>query len=133
MNQHDTILLPESLDHLADMADLIGFDLKGSYLTLDPGFWSAYNRRKIRQIKMFPVIKPNRGSTMDEKKLELMYANFNETIYKERYRIERTFAWQDTYRKLVIRYETLEATHNGLKYLAYSMINLRVMFGGNSV
>ena len=82
---------------------------------------------------MFPVIKPNRGNTMDEKKLELMYANFNETIYKERYRIERTFAWQDTYRKLVIRYETLEATHNGLKYLAYSMINLRVMFGGNSV
>lgn len=133
MNQHDTTLLPNSVNDLADMSDLIGFDLSGSYLTLDSGFWSAYNRQLIRSMGMIPVIKPNPGGTKDERKLRQMYATFNDTIYKERYRVERTFAWQDTYRKLVIRYEQLESTHNGFRYLAYSLINLRAVFGGNSV
>lgn len=115
------------------MASLVGFDLAGSYLTLDAGFWGECNRQRIRHMEMIPIIKPNRGATKDEKKIERMYEDFNESIYKERYRVERTFAWQDTYRKLVIRYEQLESTHNGFKYLAYSMINLRAVFGGNSL
>ncbi len=127
------MLLPSSLHDLADISELVGFDLSGSYLTLDSGFWSAYNRKRIRQMGMVPVIKPNRGPTKDEKKIKIMYADFNEPIYQERYRIERTFAWQDTYRKLVIRYERLESTHLGFKYLAYSLMNLRVVFGGNSL
>ena len=57
-----------------------------------------------------------------------MYANFNEPIYKKRFVIERVFAWQDTYRKLVTRYEKLEATHAGFKYLAYAVMNLRTFF-----
>lgn len=133
VNQHDTTLLPQSLDDLADMADLIGLDLVGSYLTLDSGFWSARNRWRIRQMKMTPVIKPNRGRIKNEKKLEQIYADFNEQIYKTRFPIERSFGWQDTYRKLVIRYEKLECTHNGFKYLAYSMINLRVFFQENLI
>jgi len=61
-----------------------------------------------------------------------LYADFNEPIYKQRFKIERVFAWQDTYRKLAHSYERLEATGNGLKYLGYALINLRV-FVGNSV
>ena len=133
MNQHDTTLLPQSLDDLADMADLIGFDLENSYLTLDTGFWSSYNRRRIRQINMIPVIRPNRGALKDEKKIERLFADFKEHIYKTRFTIERTFGWQDTYRKLVIRYEKLESTHNGFKYLAYSVMNLRGFFKENLI
>ena len=133
MNQHDTTLLPQSLDNLADMADLIGFDLENSYLTLDSGFWSSYNRRRIRQMDMIPVIRPNRGSLKDTKKLEQLFVDFNEQIYKTRFTVERTFGWQDTYRKLVIRYEKLEATHNGFKYLAYSVMNLKSFFEENLI
>jgi transposase len=133
VNQHDTTLLPQSLFDLADIADLIGFDLDGSYLTLDSGFDGVANKKRIELMKMIPVIKPNRRGIKDEKKLEQMYGNFNEQIYKTRFTVERTFGWQDTYRKLVIRYEKLEATHNGFKYLAYSMMNLRAVFGGNSL
>lgn len=133
VNNHDTTLFPDSLDQLTDFASLISMDLTGSYLTLDSGFYSEYNRCLIRSHEMIPVIKPNRGSLKDEKKIETMYANFNEQIYKQRFAVERTFAWQDTYRKLAYSYERLEATRSGLKYLAYSMVNLRVMFGGNSL
>lgn len=128
MNQHDTTLLPQSLDDLVDMADLIGFDLSQIKLTLDSGFDGEWNKQCIRSFDMIPVIKPNRRGTKNEKKIEAMYDAFDETMYKERFKIERTFAWQDTYRKLVIRYEKLEATHNGFKYLAYAVMNLRIFF-----
>ncbi|MEK9175688.1 MAG: transposase [Patescibacteria group bacterium] len=128
VNEHDTTLFPDSLDGLADFASLISLDLTGSYLTLDSGFDSEYNKWLIQSHGLAPVIKPNRRGTKDEKKINRMYENFNEKIYKERFTIERTFAWQDTYRKLVIRYERLESTHNGFKYLAYAVMNLLSLF-----
>lgn len=129
VNKHDTILLPEGIDLLTDFASLISMDLVGSYLTLDSGFYSEHNRQLICSHGMVPVIKPNRGPTKDEKKIELMYENFNERIYQQRFVIERVFAWQDTYRKLAHSYERLEATRSGLKYLGYALINLRVFIG----
>lgn len=128
MNEHDTALLPKSIEGFIDLASLIGLDFKGSYLTLDSGFDSDYNKWLVHSHGLIPIIKPNRRRTKDEEKLEAMFDDFNELIYQKRFAIERTFAWQDTYRKLVIRYEKLEATHTGFKYLAYSMINLRAVF-----
>ena len=128
VNVHDSVLFPDSIDQLTDFASLISLDLTGSYFTLDSGFDSELNKWLIRSHDMIPVIKPNRRGTKDETKLETMYADFNETIYKQRFTIERTFAWQDTYRKLVTRYEKLEATHTGFKYLAYAVMNLRAFF-----
>ena len=129
VNNHDTTLFPDSIDQLTDFASLIGLDLAGSYLTLDSGFYSDYNHWLIRSHGMIPVIKPNRGATKDDKKIEAMYADFNERIYKQRFKIERVFAWQDTYRKLAVSYERLEATRLGFKYLGYSLMNLRVFIG----
>jgi len=128
VNEHDSVLFPDSIDRLTDFASLISLDLTGSYLTLDSGFDSELNKWLIRSHDMIPVIKPNRRGTKDEAKLEMMYADFNEPIYKQRFTIERTFAWQDTYRRLVTRYERLEATHIGFKYLAYAVMNLRGLF-----
>ena len=128
VNEHDSVLLPDSIDQLTDFASLISLDLAGSYMTLDSGFDSESNQRLIASHDMIPVIKPNRRGTKDEKKIAAMYDGFNELIYKQRFTIERTFAWQDTYRKLVIRYEKLEETHLGFKYLAYAVMNLRGLF-----
>lgn len=108
-----------------ETADLLGFNLFESFLTLDSGFDSEDNKIIIRWHNLVPIIKPNRRGTKDEEKLTEMYEDFNEEIYKQRFKIERTFAWQDTYKRLVIRYERLEATHNGFKLLAYSVMNLR--------
>lgn len=129
VNRHDNALFPEALEKLLENTYWLGLSLHGSYLTLDSGFDSEANRVTIRWHNLIPVIKPNRRRTKDEEGLAERYNDFNGQIYKERYRIERTFAWQDTYRKLVIRYEKLEATHNGFKHLAYAMINLRWIIG----
>ena len=129
VNVNDTSLLPESFEKLIDTASLFGINLASSYLTLDAGFDSLANKTLIAWNELIPVIKPNVRGTKDEDKKELMFADFNEEIYRERVAIERCFAWQDTYRKLVIRYEKLQATHLGFKHLAYSLINFRSIFG----
>lgn len=129
VNTHDNVLLPESFEKLIDTADLLGIDLTGSYLTLDAGFDSQANKTMIAWHELIPVIHPNVRNTKDEEKKELLFTDFNEPVYRERIKIERCFAWQDKYRKLVIRYEKLQATHLGFKYLAYSMINFRTIFG----
>lgn len=114
-----------------EIAALRSWDLKNSFLTLDAGFDSEANKSLIRWHGLIPVIKPNPRRIKDPDLLDKMHLDFRSDVYKERFKIERTFAWQDTYRKLVTRYEKLECTHNGFKYLAYSMINLRMFFGEN--
>ena len=124
-------MLPESFLNLMDIADLLDIDLSRTAITLDSGFDSDYNRAMIGRYGLRAVIKPNRRRTIKHSKLEAIadMIEADRKIYKERYKIERCFAWEDVYRKLVIRYERLRCTHLGFKYLAYSMINLRWFIG----
>lgn len=110
-----------------DIADLLDIDLTRTAITLDSGFDSDYNRAMIGRYGLRAVIKPNRRKNSNPLKLAAIadMIEADREIYKERYKIERCFAWEDIYRKLVIRYERLQCTHLGFKYLAYSMINLR--------
>ena len=39
--------------------------------------------------------------------------------------IERVFAWEDKFRRLLLRFERLSPVHYAFKTLAYTMINLR--------
>lgn len=135
VNIHDTRLFPESLDKLLEIADDLWLDLNNTYLTLDPGFYSKYNKDIIIDANITPVIKPNLGRLKNRQKRYQILDEFEEVehIYKERYKIEKCFAWEDTYRKLVIRYERLQSTFMGFRYLAYSMINFRTFFKENCV
>jgi len=131
VNHHDSVLFNESFFELVETADFLELDLTGSHLTLDSGFDSEANRVTIQGQGLIPVIHPNPRGIKDREKIDALWEAFEpyRAIYKERYRIERMFAWEDVYRRLVIRYERLQATHMGFKYLAYSMINLRWYIG----
>jgi len=51
---------------------------------------------------------------------------FAPAIYQERFfTIERVFAWEDKFRRLLLRFERISQLHYALKSLAYTMINLR--------
>jgi len=125
VNVHDTGLLPAGIEELMDFADLIGMDLRESFVTLDSGFDSMANDDRIRFHELIPVIKPNLRGTKNQNTINDRLDAFDEKTYKERYRVERTFAWEDSYRKLALRYEILEETHLGFKYLADSLMNLK--------
>ena len=50
---------------------------------------------------------------------------FNRDIYKHRFGIERTFAWIDTFNRLLIRFDRNDDYFFGGHCLAFAMINLR--------
>jgi len=131
VNTHDSVLLPAAIAQLKETAKRLDLSLKGIPITFDPGFDSKGNDAVITEIGMIPVIKPNFRNTKDKKIIRARTRAFKkvEARYKTRHTIERGFAWEDKYRKLVIRYEILEATFNGFRYLAASMVNYRREFG----
>lgn len=126
-NINDGTLLVQALDRLSHLIDLLELETTESLLTLDPAFDSIGAEDEVCSHGLTPIIKPNPRNSKRQEILHEQFERFDaiEQIYKERYKIERSFAWEDTYRRLVIRYERLKETHEGFKLLAYSMINLR--------
>lgn len=128
VSQHDTVILPETLTALVDFTEHIGIDLHGSAITLDAGFDSQENKDLIKAHQMIPVIYPNRRHTKTPIAIARLFRWFDRGLYRLRYAVERTFGWQDTFRKLVISYDRLPEIRKGCRLLAYAMINFRVTF-----
>lgn len=131
VNVHDSVLFDYSFTKLLNLAQDLNLNIDKSFITLDSGFDSLFNKSIILSAELIPVIKPNIRGLKNREKIYRILDEFESLkyIYKERYKIERCFAWEDTYRRLVIRYERLQATFMGFRYLAYSMINFRWFFG----
>ena len=70
-----------------------GLSVSGLFLYADDGFDSAQFRRDCQQQEVFPNVAFNKRRVMrrDDELLD-------ELLYKERYSIERTNAWMDSYR-----------------------------------
>lgn len=131
VNVHDTRLLPDSLTHLTQFTQRIGLDLTGAAVTLDSGFDSQANRDALTEHHFKPIIYPNRRNTHKPITIAQKFRWFDRTTYKERYKVERTFGWQDTYRKLVVSFDRLPAIRKGCRLVAYAMINFRVTFAAS--
>ena len=50
---------------------------------------------------------------------------FNEAIHALRERVERTFAWEDKFKRLLLRFEHIQQRHYGMKLMAYTLINVQ--------
>jgi len=123
VNEADTVLLPEGLKGLKRMAKRTGLVLEGSYLNLDGGFDSKANRKAIFNAGMIPNIKENPRHRKRPKRGRQRL--FNEAIHALRERVERTFAWEDKFKRLLLRFEHIQQRHYGMKLMAYTLINVR--------
>src|SRR5467141_2602984 len=92
------VLFPESLKALKKVAKEVGLDLRGAYLNLDGGFDSARNRKCIFNAGLIPNIPENPRNRKRTKRGRKRF--FNEAIHALRMRVERTFAWEDKFKRL---------------------------------
>ena len=127
VNEADMVLLPDALRVLKRVAKLLGWDLKGSYLNLDGGFDSKHNRKVIFNAGMIPNIKENPRNRKTTKRGRKRL--FNQAIHRLRDRVERTFAWKDKFKRLLMRFERIQRRHYAMKLMAYTMINVRHFCG----
>ncbi|MCP4749234.1 MAG: transposase [Desulfobacteraceae bacterium] len=122
-NRNDCILLPDSLDNLSHIARKIGFSIKGAVLNLDGVFDSKKNRKHIFNRCMIPNIPENNRNRKKAKRGRKRL--FDEAIHALRLTVERTFAWEDKFKRLLLRFERIQSRHFTFKLLAYTMINIR--------
>jgi len=127
INTADTVLLPEGLKTLKRIAKRTGLRLTGSYLNLDGGFDSQSNRKAIFNAGMITNIKENprnrKATKRGRKRL------FNTAIHALWERVERKFAWEDKFKRLLLRFEHIQQRHYGMKLMAYTLINVRRFCG----
>jgi hypothetical protein len=127
VHEADIVLLPKGLKALKMVAKQVSLDLRGAYVNLDGGFDSTHNRKVIFNAGMIPNIKenPRHRKTLKRGRKRL----FNATIHALRDRVERTFAWEDKFKRLLLRFERVQQRHYGMKLMAYTLINVRGFCG----
>lgn len=123
-NRNETIMLDSAITNLKSITKLIGLDLKDSTISLDGVYNSRKNRKAIFNLGMTPNIPENKRNRKQTKRGRKQ--TFYQKIFKERFRtIERIFAWEDKFKRLLLRFEFHSINHYAMKTIAYSMINLR--------
>jgi len=121
------VLLPQGLHALKQVAKQVGLDLRDAYLNLDGGFDSAHNRKCVFNAGMIPNIPENPRNRKHPKRGRKR--RFNAAIHTLRLRVERTFAWEDKFKRLLLRFEHIQHRHYGMKLMGDMLINLRVFCG----
>jgi transposase len=123
-NRNESPLLREALPKLSEMARAIGMDLRDSTVSLDGVHDCRANRRAIFNRNMHPNIPENLRGRKTPKRGRKRH--FDAAIFEEHFRtIERVFAWEDKFRRLLLRFERIIQVHYAFKTLAYTLINLR--------
>ena len=123
-NRNESPLLRDALPKLTAMARAIGADLQGTIVSLDGVYDCRRNRKAIFNRGMIPNIPENPRGRKTPKRGRRRH--FDQAILKERFRtIERVFAWEDKFRRLLLRFECISDVHYAFKTLAYTLINLR--------
>jgi len=122
-NRNESPLLQTALPQVTRVAQTVGLALNQTIVCLDTAYDSRANRKAIFNRGMVPNIPENRRGRKTLKRGRKPI--FNPAIFQERFNtIERVFAWEDKFRRLLLRFERISQLHYALKSLAYTMINL---------
>ena len=117
-------LLPEVLNQLADNVEAAGLQGWPQRLVGDRGYDSNGARQLLEECDIEPIIPArsnNRRAThQDKRKLRR---------YQRRWIVERTNAWLQNFRRLVVRYERKAANFQALVHLACALITLKRVLG----
>jgi transposase len=123
-NRHESTLFDHAFDNLKNMLKNIGQSLHGLIASLDSAYDSRGNRKRIFNAGMIPNIKENPRNRKKTKRGRKKF--YDDSIFQERFNtVERVFAWEDKFKRLLLRFERISLHHLGMKLIAYTMINLR--------
>ena len=123
-NKNESPMFPDVFKSLKRISKNVGFSLSGCVMSLDGIYDCKKNRKMIFNAQMRPNINENKRNRKTTKRGRKRF--FSASIFKERFRtIERVLAWEDKFKRLIVRFEHLSAHHYSMKTIAYTMINLR--------
>jgi hypothetical protein len=130
-NHNDIYELKSHLQTAFKEMKQLGLDFQGAYLNADGIFDIKEARKTCFNYGVIPNIPENKRSRKGAKRGPKPL--FDEEIYHRRYATERTFAWIDSYKRLLIRFERKDGLFLGTHHLAFALINLRHVLANDKV
>lgn len=125
-NHHDAFCLKVQLQTAFKSMKRQGLVIAGAVFNAD----SAFDTRDGRKVCFNHGVTPNIAENKRNRKAPKRGRKrlFNAELYKQRFTSERSFAWIDKFRALLIRFDRKDANFLGGHYIAFAMINLRHLF-----
>jgi Transposase and inactivated derivatives len=116
-NHHDLYEIEERLDELFLSLKNANISIDGLFVNADAGFDSRKFRDKCSEYGVIAntALNPRNGSENED-------VLFDELLYEQRYTIERTNAWMDSYRTLLNRFDTTVSSWKSFNYIAFIII-----------
>ena len=123
-NHNDMYQVVPQFSSMITSLNSCGIVVQNSIFNADKGFDSKNLRRACRRRKMEPNIKENIRNRKYPKRGRKRF--FNEQIYKRRFVNERAFAWIDSFKTLLVRFDKLDENWMNWHYFACVIILLKV-------
>lgn len=123
-NHNDLYQIIPQFSKMIKKLNYSGICVKNSILNADKGFDSKSFRRCCMRRNIQPNIKENVRNRKKPKRGRKRF--FNAEIYKRRFVNERGFAWIDSFRTLLIRFDTSILSWLNWHYLAFFLILIKV-------
>ena len=121
---HDIYHINELFEELCQMLIKAGINIKGLFLNAGGGFDSKELRQicKDKQIEANIDVNPRNNKTEDQ---SAEYQYFDGQLYKRRTVIEHANAWMDSFKALLVGFETKSINRVALTLSAFSVRFLR--------
>ena len=119
-NHNDLYMIETSTKQLFEVLEEAGIAIEGLFINADAGFDAESFRQACREKDIIANVAINKrnGNQAQENILD-------EDLYDERYSIERTNAWMDSFRSVLNRFDTTTSSWKGFNFLAFIVIGLR--------
>lgn len=122
-NHNDAFELKSNLQQAFKFMKRLGLVFQGAFFNADSSFDTKAARKVCFNHGVIPNIAENRRNRKGVKRGRKRL--FNPDVYKRRFSSERSFAWIDKFRALLIRFDRKDVYFMGGHYIAFTMINLR--------
>jgi len=120
-NHNDAYQLEKNVGKMLQSIRLANIPTEGLFLNADSGFDTFNFRSYCYANDIIDNIDQNKRNGDTSKS----YTVFDELLYRTRFVIERTNAWLDAFKAILVRFETNNLHWKGLLLLAFSVILLR--------
>ena len=122
-NHNDAYQLKPYLQAAFRAMKRLGLCIAGAYFNADAAFDTRAARKVCFNHRVIPNIAEN---SRNRQYIKLGRPRlFNPTVYKMRFTSERTFAWIDKFRAILVRFDIKKIYFMGNHFLAFTFINLR--------
>lgn len=122
-NHNDAYQLKAHLQAAFKEMKRLGLKLDGAYFNADSAFDTKEARKTCFNYQVIPNIPQNPRSRKQVERGRKPL--FNEEVYHQRFCCERTFAWVDKFKRLLVRFERVDELFFGAHCMAFAPINLR--------